>query len=126
MNFPLWMRETLHQKRLTVTECAERANVSQSAWSHWMSQSSSFQPRRLTVLKIAAGLEVSEAEALGAAGYRVEESNIQNIQTEDLTRRLEPIRNRLPSDVHKRFDDYLVKQARDAADLLSAWQLNAS
>jgi transcriptional regulator with XRE-family HTH domain len=72
VTFAQWVRETRDRLGMNQEECAALAGVHQSVWSEYEKEGRTFRPA--TVKKIAKGLRVSEAEALEAAGYRVEKS----------------------------------------------------
>jgi transcriptional regulator with XRE-family HTH domain len=69
MHFAEWVKMTREAQGLMMQECAERAKVSQAAWSQYEDETRYKQPRQDTVRKIAHALRVSEEEALKAAGY---------------------------------------------------------
>ena len=75
MTFGEWVKNTRETRGWTITRCAERANMKWQAWQRLENDEprrrdgSSPQPRRETVEKIAAALDVPMSEALQAAGY---------------------------------------------------------
>lgn len=72
MHFAEWVKMARESQGLLMQECAERAGVSQAAWSQYEDETRYQQPRQTTVRKIAHALRVSEEEALKAAGYAAE------------------------------------------------------
>jgi transcriptional regulator with XRE-family HTH domain len=69
MHFAKWIQMTREAQGFLMHECAERAGVSQAAWSQYEDETRYKQARQDTVRKIARALRVSEEEALKAAGY---------------------------------------------------------
>ena len=69
MSFAEWVENARLARRMTKIECADRAGVSLPVWIEYENKGKKAQPRRATVLKIAAALGVSEKDALEAAGY---------------------------------------------------------
>lgn len=94
MDFPAWIQETRKQKGLSMEECAERAGVTQPAWSKWESSSAEHQFRKETVVKIADALGANRSDALTASGRHSSDPDLE------LGRRLWPILMQAP--VHKR------------------------
>ena len=68
VNFAIWVRDTRTARRMTQTECAARAGMKLQQWNQIEKQVKN--PERPTVLNVARGLQVSETEALSAAGYQ--------------------------------------------------------
>lgn len=69
MHFAEWVKLTREGRGLLMGECAERAKVTQAAWSQYEDAERYRQPRQETAIKIAKALGVPEQEALSAAGY---------------------------------------------------------
>lgn len=65
MRFAQWVKGTREDLRLSQTECARRARVSQAAWAKYETQPG--QPKVETVKKIATALDVPEDVAMAAA-----------------------------------------------------------
>lgn len=76
MHFAEWVMTRRKALGLSQMEAAEKAGVHQSVWSEYENPQRDTQPRKKTVIKVADALRASHAEALEAAGYNAEKSDI--------------------------------------------------
>jgi transcriptional regulator with XRE-family HTH domain len=90
MSFAQWVKDTRERQDLSLVECASRAGVSHPTWIEYENTTKVKQPRRETVLKIAAALGVKEEEALEASGY--------SSKAPDVPAELVSLWNRVPQD----------------------------
>lgn len=118
-SFSDWVRASRRAKDLTLVKVADKAGVAQPVWSQW--ESGKATPRRATVVKIADALGADHKEALMRAGYLPSEVPNENDDTmKELMRELEPIIMSLGPERRKSAQRYLVDQARNLSELLTA------
>jgi transcriptional regulator with XRE-family HTH domain len=114
VEFGKWVREQRLSRRMTVTECAERAGMTHSQLSRLelcmvrQKDGSPSQPTRKTVEKLAVALNIPLSEALLAARYSSEEMEPSNAR---FTKRLEFILSDLPPGKRKQVEQLLEADA---------------
>lgn len=111
MVFGNWVRDRRMGFRMTATECASRAGMKLQQWNRM--EKIVEHPEYKTALAVAAGLGLSAAEVLEAAGYP---APAESAELDERRARVDRIISRVPNE---RFDAW-YKIAETAADVLAA------